>query len=133
MIVAIVMYIIVCLYSDRFSSLLRWRHTFVALAMNLYTFENKHWRYAEFKEALEVKGDGKCYFPCNDYMGLWTRRILRTNAEKHCKEKGHAKGGFEYRPLVIRYSLDSVLIVIVLVMYSQNVLSFKIYVLYIIH
>ena len=51
------------------------------------------------------------------------RRILRTSAEKHYKEKGHAEGGFEYRPLVRRYSLDNVL-VLVLFMFSQNVLSF---------
>jgi len=61
------------------------------------------------------------------------RRILRTSVEKNCKEKGHAEGGFEYRPLVRRYSLDNVLLVIVPIMYSKNVLSFEIYVLYIIH
>ena len=97
-----------------------------------YTWEKNNKRYAEFKEALEVKGDGKCYFPCNDCRGLRTRIILRISDEKHCKEKGHAEGGFEYRPLVIRYSLHiNVLLVIVLIMYSQNVLSFKIYGLYI--
>ena len=61
------------------------------------------------------------------------RIILRTSAKKHCKEKGHVEKGFEYRPLVRRYSLDNVLLVIAMFMYSQNVLSFKIYVLYIIH
>ena len=40
-------------------------------------------------------------------MGLRTRRILRTSVEKQCKEKGHAEGGFEYHPLVRRYSLDN--------------------------
>ena len=82
---------------------------------------------------MEAKSDGKCYFPCNDCRGLRTRRILRTSVEKHCKEKEYAEGGFEYRPLVRRYSLDNVLLVIVFFMYSQNVLSFKIYALYIIH
>ena len=53
------------------------------------------------------------------------RRILRTHAEKHCKEKGHAEGGFEYHPLVRRYSLDNVLLVIVLIMYSQMFYHFK--------
>ena len=61
------------------------------------------------------------------------RQILRTSVEKHCKENGHAEGGFEYCPLVRRYSLDNVLLVIVMIMYSQIFLSFKIYVLYIIH
>ena len=27
-----------------------------------YTWEENNKRYAKFKEALEVKGDGKCYF-----------------------------------------------------------------------
>ena len=99
-----------------------------------YTWEENNKRYVEFKAALEVKGDRKCYFPCNDCRGLRTRRILRTSADNHCKEKGHDEGEFEYSPLVRRYSLDNVLLVIVLIMYSQNVLSFKIYVLmYIIH
>ena len=98
-----------------------------------YNWEENNKRYVEFKETLEVKGDGKCYFPCNDSRGLRMRRILRTSVEKHCKEKGHAEGGFEYRSLVRRYSLDNLLIVIVLILYSKNVLSIKIYVLYIIH
>ena len=98
-----------------------------------YTWEENNKRYVEFKVALEAKGDGKCYFPCNDCRGLRMRRILRTSAEKYCKEKVHAERGFEYCPLVRHYSLDNVLLVIVLFMYSQNVLSFKIYVLYIIH
>ena len=90
---------------------------------NKYTWEENNRRYAKTRAALEVKGDGKCYFPCNDCMGLRTRRILRTIAEKHYKEKGHAEGGYEYHPLVRRYSLHNVL-VILLIMYSQNVLSF---------
>ena len=57
-------------------------------------------------------------------MGFRMRKFLRKSAEKHCKEKGHVEGGFEYRPLVRRYLLDNVLLVIVLFMYSQNVLSF---------
>ena len=61
---------------------------------NKYTWEENNKRYVEFKEALDPKGDGKCYFLCNDRKGLQTRRILRTSAEKHCKEKGHAEGGF---------------------------------------
>ena len=91
---------------------------------NKYTWEENNKRYADFNAALEAKGDGKCYFPCNDCRGLRTRIFLRTRVEKHCKEKGHAEGGFEYCTLVKRYSLDNVLLVIVLIMYSQNVLSF---------
>ena len=98
-----------------------------------YNWEENNKRYAGFKETLEAKGDGKCYFPCNDCRGLRKRNFLRESVEKHCKEKGHDEGGFEYRPLVRRYSLDNVILVIILIMYIQNVLSFKIYVLYIIH
>ena len=89
-----------------------------------YTWEENNKRYVEFKAALEAKGDGKCYFPCNDCRGLRMRRILRTSVEKHCKEKGHVEGGCEYHPLVRHYSLHNVLLVIVLIMYSQNILSF---------
>ena len=72
-----------------------------------------------------MKGDGKCYFPCNDCRVLWTRIILRTSTKKHCKEKGHARGGYEYNPLVRRYSLNNVLLVIVLIMYSHFFYHFK--------
>ena len=72
--------------------------------------------------ALEAKGDVKCYFPCNDCIGFPTRRILRTLAKKHCKEKGHAEGGYEYHPLVRWYSLHIVRLVIVLIVYSQILL-----------
>ena len=65
---------------------------------NKYTWEENNKWYVEFKEALEAKGDGKCYFPCNDCRGLRMRRILRTSAEKHYKEKGHAKGGLNIVP-----------------------------------
>ena len=80
---------------------------------NKFSWEENNRRYAEAMEALEAKGDGKCYFPWNDCRGLWTRRILLTLAEKHCKEKGHAEGGYEYHPLVRHYSLHIVRLVIV--------------------
>ena len=98
-----------------------------------YSWEENNKRYAEIKETLEAKGDGKRYCPCYDSRGLQMRIISRTSDEKHSKKKGNAEGGFEYHPLVRSYSLHNVLLVIVLIMYSQNVLSFKIYVLYIIH
>ena len=86
---------------------------------NKYTWEENTRRYDEIKVALEVKGDGKCYFPCNDCRGLQTRILLRKTIEINCKEKGHAEGGYEYHPLVRFYSLLNVLLLIVLIMYSQ--------------
>ena len=91
---------------------------------NKYTWEENNRRYVEIKAALEAKGDGKCYFPCNDCRGLWTRRILRTLAEKNCKDKGHTKAGYGYNPLVRHYSLHNVLLLIELIIYSKNVLPF---------
>jgi len=35
-------------------------------------------RLAQVTAALEARGDGKCYCPCNDCMGLQRRRILIT-------------------------------------------------------
>jgi hypothetical protein len=43
---------------------------------------------------------GKCYFPCYDCRGLQKKRLLITTSQRHCREKGHAKGGYEYHPLV---------------------------------
>ena len=90
---------------------------------NKISWEENNRRYAEAMEALEAKGAEKCYFPCNDCRGLQTRIILITSDKKHCKEKGHAEGGYEYHPLVRRYSLHIVL-VIILIVYSQFFLSF---------
>ena len=91
---------------------------------NKYTLEENNKRYVEFKEALDAKGDGKCHSPCNDCRGLKMRRILRTIDEKHYKDKGDTEEGYEYHPLVRRYSLHNVLLVIVLIMNSQFFLSF---------
>ena len=65
-------------------------------------------KLARFRVALEARGDGKCYCPCNDCRGLQRRIILITTAERHCREKGHAEGGNEYRPLVRGYSVFNV-------------------------
>ena len=46
---------------------------------NTFSWEENNRRYAEAMAALEAKGDGKCYCPCNDCRGLRTRRILRTS------------------------------------------------------
>ena len=62
-------------------------------------------KLAQFRAALEARGDGKCYCPCNDCRGLQRRRLLITTVEKHCREKDHVEGGYEYRPLVRRYSV----------------------------
>ena len=67
-----------------------------------------------FREALEARGDGKCYFPCSDCRGLQRRRILIMTTERHCREKGHTEGGYEYRPLVRGYSIFNVFFVIVI-------------------
>ena len=71
-------------------------------------------KLAHFRAALEVRGDGKCYFPCSDCMGLQRRRILITTTERHCREKGHAERGYEYRPLVRSYSIFNVFSIIVI-------------------
>ena len=57
-------------------------------------------KLAQLRVALEVRGNGKCYFPCYDCRGLQNRRLLITTAQKHYREKGHAEGGYEYRSLV---------------------------------
>ena len=62
-------------------------------------------KLARLREALEVRGDGKCYCPCYDCKGLQNRRLLITIAQKHCREKGHAKGGYEYHPLVRGFNI----------------------------
>ena len=68
----------------------------------------------QFRAALEVRGDGKFYFPCFDCKGLQRRRILRIPAERHCREKGHVEWGSEYHPLVTGYSIFNVFSVIVI-------------------
>ena len=81
---------------------------------NKYIMNENARRLPPFRAALEVKGDGKCYFPCNDCKGLQTRIILITIAEKHYREKGHVEGGYEYHPLVRRHSIYNVFFVIVI-------------------
>ena len=71
-------------------------------------------KISQFRAALEARGDGKFYFPCSDCEGLQRRRILITTAEIHCREKGHAEGGYEYHPLVRGYSIFNVFSVIVI-------------------
>ena len=51
-------------------------------------------------DGLKRKGDGKCYCPCSQCRGFKRRRIRIKTARKHCREHGHAEGGYEYRPFV---------------------------------
>jgi hypothetical protein len=62
-------------------------------------------KLARLRVALEARGDGKCYFPFYDCRGLQNRRLLTTTAQKHCREKGHTKGVYEYRPLVRGFNI----------------------------
>jgi hypothetical protein len=62
-------------------------------------------KLAQLREGLEARGDEKCYFPCYDCRGLQNRRLLITTSQKHCREKGHAEGGYEYRPLVRGFNI----------------------------
>jgi hypothetical protein len=71
-------------------------------------------RLAEFRVALEAKGDVKCYCNWNDCRGLQIRRNSITSVEKNCREKRHVEGGYEYHPLVRRHSIYNVFFVIVI-------------------
>jgi hypothetical protein len=62
-------------------------------------------KLARLRETLEAMGDLKCYFPCYDCIGLQNRRLLITTAQRHCREKGHTEGGYEYRPLVRGFNI----------------------------
>jgi hypothetical protein len=62
-------------------------------------------KLARLRAALEVRGDGKCYCPFYDYRGLQKKRLLITTSQIHCREKGHAEGGYEYRPLVRGFNI----------------------------
>jgi hypothetical protein len=62
-------------------------------------------KLARLRAALEARGNGKCYCPCYDCRGLQNIRLLITTAQKHCREKGHAEGGYEYRPLVRGFNI----------------------------
>jgi hypothetical protein len=62
-------------------------------------------KLARLRATLEARGDGKCYFHCYDCRGLQNRRLLITTTQKHCREKGHTEGGYEYRPLVRGFNI----------------------------
>jgi hypothetical protein len=62
-------------------------------------------KLSRLRAPLEARGDGKCYCPCYDCRGLQRKILLITIAERHCREKGHAEGGYEYRHLVRRFNI----------------------------
>jgi hypothetical protein len=62
-------------------------------------------KLARLRETLEARGDGKFYCPCYDYRGLQNTRLLIKTTQRHCREKGHAEGGYEYRPLVRGFNI----------------------------
>jgi hypothetical protein len=66
-------------------------------------------KLARLRETLEVRGNGKCYFPCYDYRGFQNRIFFITTTQRHCREKGHAEGGYEYRPLVRGFIMSCIL------------------------
>jgi hypothetical protein len=68
-------------------------------------------KLAQLRAALEARSDGKCYFPCYDCKGLQRRRLLITTVERHCREKGHAEGGYEYRPLDLIFNVFSIIVI----------------------
>jgi hypothetical protein len=62
-------------------------------------------KLSRLRATLEARGDGKCYFPCYDCRGLQIRRLLITTVKRNCREKEHAKGGYEYHPLVRGFNI----------------------------
>jgi hypothetical protein len=62
-------------------------------------------KLARLRAALEERGDGKCHCPCYDCIGLQNRILLITTAQKHCREKEHTEGDYEYRPLVRGFNI----------------------------
>jgi hypothetical protein len=60
---------------------------------------------SQLRASLEVRGDGKCYFPCYDCRDMQRKRLLITIVERHCREKGHNEGGYEYHPLVRGFNI----------------------------
>ena len=51
---------------------------------------------ARLWDGLKRKGDGKCYFPCNQCKGFKIRRINIATTIRHCREYEHAKGWYDY-------------------------------------
>jgi hypothetical protein len=62
-------------------------------------------KLAWLRVTLEARGDGKFHCPFYDCRVLQNRRLLITTAQIHCREKGHAEGGYEYCPLVRGFNI----------------------------
>jgi hypothetical protein len=62
-------------------------------------------KLARLRAELEARGDGKCYFSLYDHRGLQRKRLLITTIERHCREKGHTEGGYEYRPSIRGFNI----------------------------
>jgi hypothetical protein len=62
-------------------------------------------KLARLRATLEARGDGNFYCPCYDCRGLQRKILLITTVERHCREKGHAEGGYEYCPLVRGFNI----------------------------
>jgi hypothetical protein len=82
------------------------------LVQGFFTTNENDMKLYQFRAVLEAGGDGECYFPCYDCRGLKRRRILIKIVERHCREKGHAEGGYEYYPLVRGYLILNVFSII---------------------
>ena len=75
------------------------------LGQGFVTMNENDMNLARLRATLEARGDGKCYFPCYDCIGLQRKRLLIRTVERHCREKGHAEGGYEYHPLVRGFNI----------------------------
>ena len=55
------------------------------------------------RESLEAKGDGTCYFPCIQCMGLNRGRLLKTIAKKYCRKYRNTEGGMIIIPWQVNH------------------------------
>jgi hypothetical protein len=62
-------------------------------------------KLARVRATSEARGNIKCYCPCYDCRGLKNRILLIKTSQRHCREKGHVEGGYEYRPLVRGFNI----------------------------
>ena len=60
---------------------------------NKFSWEENNRSYAEAMVALEAKGDGKCYCPCNDCRGLQTRKFYEHQLKNIVRRRGMLKRG----------------------------------------
>jgi hypothetical protein len=56
------------------------------------------------KSKAGEKGDGRCYFPCQNFFLIRPVRILIETTTNHCRKYGHIDGRLnEYHHMVISY------------------------------